>query len=185
MKQTRRLVVFVVVLVASFVASFVVSGGFDRPPAYSSTFSWTKLVDTTAATSYDTIDTLNGLTGSKIFRYRNLGHSDLLRGTIFSEVTALDTNAGGEFPDTTKDTIAFLIYSGFDSRPDSQWLVHKDSIEGGGGPKGLVHFSLPADSIGNFISFQFIAVLADSDNSVARDTLAIHYRATVDMQGKE
>lgn len=158
----------------------------DNIYPYSNTFTWTLTHDSTVGNfpNADTLDSLSGLSGSKIFRYDGVGNASNIRGLIWAEMTGYDTNNAGALMDSAEDTAAFLIYSGFSAASDTVWLVYKDSLLSANTYEGAVHFNIPSDSvIGDFIYFEFISMCADS--SQADSSSSLTYKATVIMKAIE
>ena len=147
---------------------------------YSSSFSWIKTVDSTIANNatYDTIDTLAGLTGSKIFKFTGLENAKSLYGVIYLEYDSVYGSA-----DSAMDTVGFRIHTAFSGLVDSSKVIWTDSLESGSVNKGAVWFNLTDSIIGDLVWFDFQSVLYDTAAAAHGDT--IDYKATVRMKATE
>jgi hypothetical protein len=178
-------------LLLSFIAVmlFLVSVGFLEQPAnaerpkgdaYSSSYSWEILMDSTADSTFDTT--------ANAFKFTGLDDYSNVSGYIYFEVTAVDTGTSStEIIDTTKDSCAVLVYTSWGT-PGSTYdrLIYKISnIKPSTSATTPVYFNIPTDSIfGDMFYFKFNTAIGDSDHSVSRTSAGVTYKATVEMRAR-
>ena len=108
-----------------------------------------------------------------------------MSGYFFLEVSVLDTNAGGEYIDTTKDSLSALLYTDWGNTTYQKLIYKVANLKPTTSATTTTYFSIPTDSIiGTRLYWNFSTAISDSDNSVARDTLGVTYKATVNMIAK-
>lgn len=151
-------------------------GALRRGHTYSSTSTWVFYPGKTVANPADT--------QTNVFKFTQLGAWEKIVGWIYVEVTAVDTNTGGEYVDTTKDSMSFTLYTACKDNPLITKVMEFDSLIYQGN-QDTIWFTIPADSsICDELYFTFETVIGDSDHSVTDSALGVTYKATVYMTAK-
>lgn len=182
----RLIPLFIVAIVLAFASTMMVNDDANardraRGYPYRSTYNFTLGIDTTAAYNQDTT------TG--VFNFNEVVNYGSLNGYIAFEYTAIDTGtAAADIPDTTKDTIICILKTAAEGGTPSKEIWRDtlaafhvtDSVAN----TDYVAFNVSDSALWDKVYFDFVAIVADSDYSVARQGAQLHYRATVAMFAK-
>jgi hypothetical protein len=111
-------------------------------------------------------------------------------GWIKAEVVLLDTNAGGEYIDTTKDSMRYAIYTRCQGDTISKLIKGSSTTDSiikagwfGGTP---VWFTTSVDSaLCDEVFFKIYTAIGDSDHSVVDAGCGVTYKVTVNMVAKQ
>lgn len=183
----KRIAVLSLLALVLFVASVtimdrdVISAEKPKAEGYSSAFSWELTLDTTTDSLFDTTFT----SGSAFATMFNAIEAySYVTGYISLAVSTLDTNAGGEYIDTSKDSLGIAFYTDWGDTTYKK-LVYKINNIKPTTSAATNYFVIPADSVlGSRLWLKYTAAVADSDYSVARASAGVTYTATVKMIAK-
>jgi hypothetical protein len=182
----RLIPLLIVAIMLAIVSTVIVTDeGNARDKAkgsqYSGSVTYALLPDTTAAYNQDTSTTK--------FRFDEVVNYSSLYGYMVVEYTAIDTgDAAADIVDTTKDTVIVIAKTyGQTGTPSKE--VWRDTLAAFHVTASVVntdyvHFVLSDSALYDYLAFDFIWIVADSDNSVARAGAAAHYKATTRMYAK-
>lgn len=156
----------------------------ERPKGqqYSNSFAWEVTLDTTTDSLFDTTFATSG--GGHALLFTELDPYSSVSGYISIAVTVRDTNAGGEYIDTTKDSLGVAWYTDWGDTTYKK-LVYKINNIKPTTSAATNYFAIPTDSIiGTRLWPKFTVAIADSDYSVARASCGVTYTATVNLLAK-
>jgi len=153
----------------------------ERPTGtrYSGSAAFEVLNDTTALIAVDSAVTTTG--GNKLLLFTGLQDYSSVSGYISGEYFLIDTNAGGEFIDTTKDTLAVELWTAWEADYTPSKLVWVCTLITNSTNNSYQYFNLSDSLIGQVLYAKLLYTVSDSDNSVARDTLGITLKVTTSM----
>ena len=184
----KRIGVLVVILIGAILTSLVHVGDVgvaaEKPKAaqYSNSFSWEITLDTSADSTFDTTFSTSG--GAHAMLFTGIDPYSSVSGYISFAVTLLDTNAGGEYIDTSKDSLGVAFYTDWGDTTYKK-LVYKINNIKPTTSAATNYFSIPIDSVlGTRIWPKFTAAVADSDYTVARASCGVTYTATINVIAK-
>ena len=182
MKKFTVLSLVAILLMTAFYMTQDDAVSAEKPKGtrYSSTYSFSQVVDSTVAVQRDTFTNVGKFTG--IDDYGNL------EGYWVIEYTSVDTGAGGVYVDTTKDSLFIsLITYGEGGTPskviytDTSLNYHVSASVVNG---DYVIFDVSDSTLLDYVSFQIISTLQDSTYIQAAAEAAINYRFTYKLYAK-
>ena len=169
-------------------------------PPYSMTYTTAKIpLDSTGTGGVTAF--VDSMTGTAVpFFFTNLGDYGDIEGYIYIESTIIspgDTgDAAADIADTSKDSLAYTMYSSFDYGRTVEHIIEYGSLTvyAGGKSYDTVPFTLPpgtgTSGIGDNVYFKFTYAIHDTDYSVARTCTTggvcagVQYRIRIHMQPK-
>jgi hypothetical protein len=190
-KSFQKLIGVAIMIAIAFVITIqqpdnIFAGEKLATHSYVNSFNFSLGLDTTAARNVDTFTVIATGYGPPFF-FTDLGGYSSLTGYLTISVTNVDTgSSAADFPDTTKDTVEYLIYTSCNSGRDPSHIIEKGFIrKSNAAGISPAWFSIPSDSaICENVYFAFIGTVSDSDYSCARVGAKIDYTATVHMVAK-
>ena len=116
------------------------------------------------------------------FKMEHIYNYGKITGYIYVEITNVDTNAAGEYPDTTKDSMSYTMYTISAADANIKKAIAFDSLIAQAAQDTL-WFTIPADSaILDAVYFNFETVIGDSTHNITDDGLGVTYQITVYMK---
>ena len=189
----KRLALLTVMCALLFTFSVMVideqttAGEYPLGVKYSGTHTFEVHLDTPMTSSndscWDTSDVVGEGMSSPPLLFTDINNYNSVSGYLNIVVLSLDTNAGGEYQDTTGDSIVGRFYTDWGTTA-SQRLVYTVETKL---PKAGVtfYFNIPPDSVlGDRIYMWFEHIISDSDHSVAVSELGVTYRATAEWRAR-
>lgn len=191
MKQFQKLIGVLALILCALIYGIASPDGAiggEKPAthSYTNSFSFSLGLDTTAARNVDTFTVMAAGYGPPFF-FTDLGGYSSLTGYLQISVINVDTgSSAADFPDTTKDTVEYLIYTSCNNGRDPNHIIEKGFIRKGNAASiSPAWFTIPSDSaICENVYFAFIGTVADSDYSCARVGATIDYTVTAHMVAK-